>query len=226
MANLTPIKFDNMGHIRDSVFSILRKAILDGNLEPGKRLVERDIAEQLGISRTPVREAIRKLELERLVTHIPRKGVVVAGFSKADVMEITAIRTVLEGLICSIAAVKIRARDLDRLESILKQIQVEHSKCNYKKVNQLNDRFHEIIYRAAESPRLYEVLSTLREYINKFAQVAYTKPGRVEEALAEHGKIIQALRNQDSHEAEEAAKRHVEKSSEAYMEIASLERGF
>lgn len=219
---LTPIKFDNMGHIRDSVFSILRNAILNGKLEPGEHLVERDIAEQLGISRTPVREAIRQLELERLVTHIPRKGVVVAGFSKADVLEITAIRTVLEGLICSIAAVKVRARDLDRLELILRQMQDEHSKGNFKKVNQLNNRFHETIYRAAESPRLYDLLSTLREYINRFAQVAYTKPGRFEEALVEHKAIVEALCNHDSHKAEEAAKRHVEKSSEAYIEIASL----
>jgi DNA-binding GntR family transcriptional regulator len=116
---LTPIKFDDMGHIRDSVFSTLRNAILDGKLQPGERLVERDIAEKLGISRTPVREAIRKLELERLVTHIPRKGVVVSGFSKADVVEILAIRTVLEGLICSIVATKIRSRDLERLEQQL-----------------------------------------------------------------------------------------------------------
>ncbi len=222
MANqLTPIKFDDMGHIRDSVFSTLRSAILDGKLEPGERLVERDIAEKLGISRTPVREAIRKLELERLVTHIPRKGVIVAGFTQAEVREILAIRTVLEGLICRMAAVKIRVRDLDRLESIIGQIRDENAKGNYKKVNQLHDKFHEIIYRAAESPRLYELLNNLREYISKFAQVAYTKPGRTEQALIEHVKIVVALKNRDSEQAELAAKQHVEKSSEAYIEIAS-----
>lgn len=218
---LTPIKYDDMGHIRDSVFVTLRNAILDGKLKPEERLVERDIAEQLGISRTPVREAIRKLELERLVIYIPRKGVVVAGFSKADVLEIMAIRKVLEGLICSIATAKIKEKDLDRLETTLKQIQVEHDKGNQKKANQLNDRFHEIIYRSAESPRLYEFHNTMREYINKFAHVAYTKPGRTEEALVEHAEIVQALRNRNSQEAEEVAENHVEKSSAAYMEITS-----
>ena len=221
-SQLTPIKFDDMGHIRDSVFSTLRNAILDGKLKPGERLVERDIAEQLGISRTPVREAIRKLELERLVTHIPRKGVVVAGFSKADVAEILMIRTVLEGLICSVAATKIKQRDLDRMELTLKQLAEEHTKGNSKKVNQLHDRFHEIIYRAAESPRLYEMLNTLREYINKFAQVAYTKPGRTEEALAEHNVILDTLRRHESAEAEKIAKQHVENSSRAYMDITSF----
>lgn len=221
-SQFAPLKFDDMGHIRDSVFSTLRNAILDGKLKPGERLVERDIAEKLGISRTPVREAIRKLEIERLVTHIPRKGVVVSEFTKEDVAEIMAIRTVLEGLICNLAAAKIKGRDLDRLDHILKQIAEEHGKENYKKVNQLHDRFHDIIYKAAESPRLYEQLNTLREYIHKFAQVAYTKPGRIEQALIEHAEIVRALGQHDCEKAEKAAKLHVKKSSVAYMEIASL----
>jgi len=219
---LTPIKLDDMVHIRDSVFATLRNAILDGKLKPGERLVEREVAAQLGISRTPVREAIRKLEIEKLVTHIPRKGVVVAGFSQADVLEILSIRTALEGLICRFAATKIKARELERLESILHQIRDEHAKGNLKKVNQLHDRFHEIIYRAAESPRAFELLNTMREYINKFAQVGYTKPGRTEEALVEHGKILEALRCQDPQLAEEAAKEHVEKSRQAYLAMVSF----
>lgn len=221
----TPVRFDEMGNIRDSVFLTLRNAILEGKLQPGERLVERDIAEKLGISRTPVRESIRKLELERLVTHIPRKGVVVTGFSKADVMEIMEIRKALEGLICGIAATRIKPKDLERLEAMLKQIQDEHAKGNQKKVNQLHDRFHEIIYRAAESPRVYELLNNMREYINRFAQIGYTKPGRTEEALIEHDQMVHALRNHDTREAEEASKRHVDKSSAAYMEIMSMQEG-
>ena len=220
----SPIKFDDMGHIRDSVFSILRNAILDKKLEPGLRLVERNIAEQLGVSRTPVREAIRKLELERLVTHIPRKGVVVSGFTKADIVEILVIRTSLEALICSIAATKIKPRELERLESLAKQISDEHGKENFKKSNQLNDKFHEIVYRAAESPRLYDFLDTLREYITKFTQVAYSKPGRPEEAWEEHNGIIEALRNHDSAGADAAAKRHVENSNKAFLEMAFWEK--
>ncbi|MDR3599706.1 MAG: GntR family transcriptional regulator [Desulfosporosinus sp.] len=215
----SPIEYDDMGHIRDSVFSILRNAILDKKLEPGQRLVERNIAEQLGVSRTPVREAIRKLELERLVTHIPRKGVVVSGFTRADIVEILVIRTSLEALICSITATKIKPRELERLESLAKQISDEHGKGNFKKSNQLNDKFHEIIYRAAESPRLYNFLDTLREYITKFTQVAYSKPGRPEEAWEEHQEIIEALRSHDSSRADAAAKKHVENSNKAFLEM-------
>lgn len=220
----SPIKFDDMGHIRDSVFSILRKAILDKKLEPGQRLVERNIAEQLGISRTPVREAIRKLELERLVTYIPRKGVVVTGFTKDDIVEILLIRTSLEALICSLAAAKITPREVERLESLSKQIIDEHSKGNFKKSNQLNDKFHELIYRTAESPRLYNFLDTLREYISAFTQAAYSKPGRPEQAWLEHKEIIEALGNHDSAEADRAARRHAENSSKAFLEIACWEK--
>lgn len=222
--HFSPIKFDDKGNIRDSVFSILRNAILDKKLEPGQRLVERNIAEQLGISRTPVREAINMLELERLVTHIPRKGVVVSGFTKADIVEILVIRTSLEALICSIAATKIRPRELERLELLAKLLSDEHGKGNLKKSNQLNDKFHEIIYRTAESPRLYDLLNTLREYITKFTQVAYSKPGRPEEVRVEHNGIIEALRNHDSAEAEAAAKRHTENSSKAFLEMAFWEK--
>lgn len=222
--HFSPIKFDNTGQIRDTVFSVLRNAILDKKLEPGQRLVERNIAEQMGISRTPVREAINMLVLERLVTHVPRKGVVVSGFSKADIVEILAIRTSLEALICSLAAPKIKPRDIKRLELLAKQISDEHGKSNLKKSNQLNDKFHEIIYKAAESPRVYNFLFTLHEYITKFTEVAYSKPGRPEEVWQEHNAIIEALHRRDSSEAEAAAKRHAENSSKAYLEMVSLEK--
>jgi len=218
--HFSPIKLDDKGHIRDSVFAILRNAILDKKLEPGQRLVERSIAEELGISRTPVREAIHKLVLERLVTHVPRKGVVVSGFTKADIVEILVIRTSLEALICSIAAAKIKPRELKRLESLAKQISDEHEKGNLKKSNQLNDKFHEIIYRAAESPRVHNFLNTLHEYITKFTQVAYSKPGRPAEVWVEHKAIIEALSRHDSSEAEAVAKKHAENSSKAFLEMA------
>ncbi|WP_088224719.1 GntR family transcriptional regulator [Desulfosporosinus sp. FKB] len=218
-----PIKFNDMGNIRDSVFSILRNAILEKKLEPGERLVERNIAEQLGVSRTPVREAIRKLELEKLVTHIPRKGVVVSEFTKADIIEILLIRASLEALMGSIAATKIKPKEVERLAMLAQQISDEQRKGNIQKSNQLNDTFHEIVYRAAESPRLYNLFSTFKEYITKFTQVAYSKPGRPEEVWQEHNEIIEALRYHDSSRAEIAAKRHVQNSNKAFLEMAFKE---
>ncbi|WPC40444.1 GntR family transcriptional regulator [Clostridium sp. JS66] len=216
----SPIKFDNMGYIRDSVFSILRNAILDGKLEPGQRLVERNIAEQLRISRTPVREAIRKLELEKLVTHIPRKGVVVSGFTKEDIEEIQVIRVALESLSCSIAAVKINDKELEKLECTNKKMLEEYENGNVEKSILANKRFHEIIYKAAESPHLYYFVNTLRAYISKFTRLTYTKEGRIQEVLNEHNEIIKALVKHNSDAAHDAAKVHVEKSSNVFLEMS------
>lgn len=217
---LSPIKFDKTGYIRDSVFSILRNAILDGKLEPGQRLVERNIAEQLKISRTPVREAIRKLEFEKLVTHIPRKGVVVSGFTKEDIKEIQLMRVALEALSCSIAATKIKNSELERLSSVNNKMLKEYEEGNIDKSILMNKKFHDIICKAAESPHLYYFINTLRGYINSFTKLTYTKQGRLEEVLEEHNRIIEALRKHDSDEAYNAAKTHVGKTSEVYLTMS------
>lgn len=214
---LEPIRNEDFEPIREAVFNTLRNAILEEKLKPGEHLKERDIAQQLGVSRTPVREAIRKLELEKLVTHIPRKGVIVTSFSSQEVLEIFYIRSALEGLICRLAAEKIRSRDLNRIESILQQMELEFQKGNLKKVNTLHGRFHEIIYQAAESPRLHNMINTLSDYINKFAEVAYQVPGRIQEAIKEHHAIAEALRNKDLMKAEQEAMRHVDSSRKAYL---------
>lgn len=215
-----PIKFDNMGYIRDSVFSILRGAILDGKLEPGQRLVERNIAEQLRISRTPVREAIRKLELEKLVTHIPRKGVVVSGFTREDVAEIQLMREALESLSCSIAASKIKGKDLEKLESVNNKMLEEYEKGNIEKSIAGNKQFHEIVYKAAESPHLYYFVNTLRAYISKFTKLTYTKSGRMKEVYNEHKEIIEALRKHDSNTAYDIAKAHVQRTGRVFLEMS------
>ncbi|QXE17432.1 GntR family transcriptional regulator [Clostridium sp. 001] len=220
----SPIKFDNMGYIRDSVFSILRNAILDGKLEPGQRLIERNIADQLKISRTPVREAIRKLEFEKLVTHIPRKGVVVSGFTKEDIEEIQIIRISLEALSCSIAASKIKECELERLESINNKMLEEYQKGNVSKSILLNRKFHEVIYKAAESPHLYYFVSTLREYISKFTKLTYTKSGRLQEVFNEHNEIIKSLRQHNSDKSYNSAKRHIEKSNEVFLKMAYFKK--
>lgn len=216
----SPIEFDDMGNIRDSVFSILRNAILDGKLEPGQRLVERRIAEQLKISRTPVREAIRQLQLEGLVIYIPRKGVIVSEFDKESIKEIQLIRAVLEALGCSIAAEKISDKELEHLNAIVKQMSDGSHKNDSVKLSSLNGKFHECIRKAANSPRLYGMTSTLSEYVDKFTRLTYTSASRIEEAIAEHNKIIDALSKHDSSAAHDVMKIHVEKSARVFLEMA------
>jgi DNA-binding GntR family transcriptional regulator len=215
-----PIKFDNTYNIRDSVYSILRSAILDGRLQAGQHLVERDIAGQLKVSRTPVREAIQKLENEKLVTHIPRRGVFVAGFTKEDAEEIGVIRIALESLCCSIAATKITADELADLQAINHKMLEEHKNGNVAKAVALNKKFHESIYKAARSPHLYYFVSTLRDYITPFTKLSYQRSGRIEDVYEEHGEIIEKMQLRDGDGAYAAAKAHIEKSGEAYAQMA------
>ena len=116
--NLTKLNLDNYKPLRDVVFENLREAILEGKLKPGQRLMEVQLAEQLGVSRTPVREAIRKLELEGLVVMLPRKGAYVANMSLKDIMDVLEVRASLEGLAAYLAAERISDEDIKKLKDI------------------------------------------------------------------------------------------------------------
>ena len=116
MENLTKLNLDEYKPLRDVVFENLRGAIVEGRLKPGERLMEVQLAEQLGVSRTPVREAIRKLELEGLVVMLPRKGAYVANMSLKDLIDVLEIRASLEGLAASLAAERITDEDIKKLE--------------------------------------------------------------------------------------------------------------
>jgi len=214
-----PVKFDNTFHIRDSVYSVLRNAILDGKLKPGQHLVERDIAGQMKVSRTPVREAIQKLENEQLVRHLPRRGVFVAGFTPDDVREIEVIRGALESLCCRLAAAKITAGELDKLQALNQDMLIEEEQGHIDKAIQINRKFHEGLYKAAKSPHLYYFVNTLRGYINRFTMVSYKKPGRIREVYREHEAILACLSRHDGTGAYNAAEKHVEQSSQAFLEM-------
>ena len=123
MDNLTKLNLDNYKPLRDVVFENLREAILEGKLKPGQRLMEVQLAEQLGVSRTPIREAIRKLELEGLVVMLPRKGAYVANMSFKDLIDVLEIRASLEGLAASLAAERRRDEDIEELEKLAKEFE-------------------------------------------------------------------------------------------------------
>ena len=121
MESLTKLNLDEYKPLRDVVFENLREAIVEGRLKPGQRLMEVQLAEQLGVSRTPVREAIRKLELEGLVVMLPRKGAYVANMSLKDLKDVLEIRASLEGLAASLAAERISDEDIKKLEFIIEE---------------------------------------------------------------------------------------------------------
>ena len=160
--------------LRDVVFNTLRKAILSGSLKPGERLMEKQLAEKMGVSRTPVREAIRKLELEGFVVMVPRKGAQVAEITEKDIQDVLEVRGALEALAVKIACEKMKKEDLDRLKVIMKEFNEASEKKDVDKVIEKDVEFHDVIYQATNNEKLIQIINNLREQIHRY-RVAYLK---------------------------------------------------
>lgn len=187
---LVPIKLDNYKPLREMVFESLREAIILGRLRPGERLMEIQLAEEMGVSRTPVREAIRKLELEGFVVMVPRKGAYVAGVSVKDIADVFEVRSALEGLAAGLAAERITEEEMEELEKVILQISGEE---DILTVVKRDNEFHELIYRASRNHRLTQIITHLSEQISRFRLTSLSVPGRLKIAVGEHKKITEAI---------------------------------
>lgn len=217
-SGLTPIEPINHPQMRDQVFEKLRQAIINGDLKPGERLVERTLAEQLGVSRTPVREAIRMLELEGLITFQPKLGAVVSRVSDSEVIEIYRIRAVLEGLAARMAAENITPDGIEKLMNKLKEMEKAAEERDIIQLEKFHRQFNDIIYQAANSPRLYSMISTLVDHIQLYTKVGYSQPKRIEEASKEHRQLAEAIVQKNKDLAEHAARKHIDNSRRAYFQ--------
>lgn len=213
-SSLSPITVDSFSPVREAVFARLRQAILSGELAAGSRLVERELAEQLGVSRTPVREAFRKLEQEGLVAQFGRRNLIVRELSVEEVREILAIRAVLEGLAAELAAQRARPEQLAAFGSLLERMETALAAGDTAELGVLNERFHGTLYAAAGSRRLSGMLDGLREQAGMFAQRGYRVPGRAARAVAEHRSIVAAIAGRDPEAAQRAAQQHVWRSED------------
>lgn len=185
--------------LRDVVFNTLREAILKGELKPGERLMELQLAAKLGVSRTPIREAIRMLEQEGLAVTIPRKGAEVARMTEKDMEDVLEIREALDELAAKIACTRMTEDQLKQLETI-KETFVESTRSHdVKRIAEADVSFHDVIYEATGNPKLVSMLNNLREQIYRY-RVEYLKEEKNYPTLiGEHEAIVEALyaRNQD-----------------------------
>lgn len=219
---IAPEEAEELEVKQPQVYQMLRKAILSEEIKPGEKLVERKIATKLGVSRTPVREALRMLETEGLVKHIPRRGVVVTRLSPQEAWEIYQIRSVLEGLAARLAAEWITEEEIEHIERLLEEMEKAVEAKNLAYLNELNNQFNDAIYTAARSPRLKQMITNLYDYIASFARIGYNLPGRIQEVLAEHRGIFEAIKRGDVEEAERLARAHVVRSCECYFVARAL----
>lgn len=218
MANkLEPITIDSYRPLRETVCEALREAIKHGVLEPGERLMEVQLAEELGISRTPVREAIRKLEQEGYVIMIPRRGTYVSNVSVRDVKEIFEIRSALESLSTGLATMRIEPEELDRLRALLTEIEGHIQRHDIDQIVATDIEFHGLLYQVSRNDRLVAIISNLKEQLARFRTLSMSYPGRLQETLQEHRAMVEAIAAGDVEAARDAAERHMEQAEETLL---------
>ncbi len=191
------------------VFHKIRKGILSGKYAANEELKEKNIGDELGVSRTPVREALRQLELEGLVSIIPNKGAYVVGLSKKDIRDIYEMRSLLEGLCAKWAAVNVTEEQLNELEENIFLSEFHAGKQNWEQMVELDNRFHEILYLASGSKELKHILTDYHQYVQRVRKITLAEAKRVQESTEEHKVIVEALKKHDPEKAEEAATIHI-----------------
>lgn len=195
--------------LRGRVFHHIREDILSGKYKKDEELRENTIATELGVSRTPVREALRQLELEGLVNIIPNKGATVTGLSVKDMNDIYVIRSYLEGLCARWACVNITEAQLEQLEEIQYLFEFHTKKKHYDQLVELDDRFHDIIYAASNSRMLTHVLVDFHHYVQRVRKGSLSNEERATNCIMEHNAILEALKQRDADKAEELASQHI-----------------
>lgn len=219
-----PIEIDSYQPLREIVFEALRGAIVSRRLEPGERLMEVQLAEAMGVSRTPVREAIRRLELEGFVVMVPRRGAYVAQLSFKDIADAFEIREALEGLAAGLASERATEEDIEELE----RLQVRMTECldrgDTKRAVDMDIQFHEKLYDASRNERLSQMISNIREQILRFRTQSLSYPGRLAEALQEHSQVIDAIAERDPVAARKHAEDHIQAARNSLMEMMSAQR--
>ncbi len=195
--------------LRGRVFNRIREDILSGKYQQDEELKENTIGVELGVSRTPVREALRQLELEGLVNIIPNKGAYVTGISEKDIHDIYVIRSYLEGLCAKWACKNITEQQIVALEEVIYLSEFHMKKEHYEQILELDNKFHELIYEASGSKILEHVLSDFHHYVQRMRKITLSRMERVSHSNAEHTAILEAIRKRDGELAEKLAHEHI-----------------
>lgn len=195
--------------LRIRVFNAIENAILDGEYKDGDSLNELRLSKELGVSRTPVREALMQLELEGLVRNVPNKGAVVVGVTDQDIHDIYEIRKRIEGLASRLCAESITDDELRALEQIVDLQEFYLLKNDTEQIWKLDGDFHKIIYDASRSRPLRFTLSNFHNYIKKARDISVQTEGRAEKTVAEHRAILDAIRAHNGDLAEQLTAQHI-----------------
>lgn len=209
--------------LRDVVFNTLRKAILTGQLKPGERLMEVHLANQLGVSRTPIREAIRKLELEGLVIMIPRRGAEVARITEKSLKDVLEVRRALDALSVELACDRITEEDTERLLTACHEFEQAAKGKDAAVIAKADVALHDIIVEATGNQRLMQMVNNLSEQMYRYRFVYIKEESRHDNLIAEHREIYESIARRDKVRAAKAAKLHIDNQEKSIIRQIRLE---
>ena len=224
MTDNLQIKMDDFLPLRDVVFNTLRQAILTGDLKPGERLMEIHLADKLGVSRTPIREAIRKLELEGLVIKIPRRGAEVAQITEKSMNDVLEVRQSLDALCVELACDRITEEELENLKRACVGFELAVKTKDTKKIAQADVALHDIILKATGNDRLISLVNNLAEQMYRY-RFEYIKDATQHDMLVEeHRQIYESIVKKDRDAASKAAWTHIENQKKAIIHQIRLDQ--
>lgn len=206
-----------------SAYQHVRQLIVDQVLAEGEPIREADLAARLGVSRTPIREALLRLQAEGYVIPSGGRGLIVAGLSAQDITNVYQVRAMLEGPAAELAATVITRAELGHLEDLYEAMEEARSKGDNRELAKLNSQFHHSVAAASKNNYLEAVLDNIYDVFERFRPTAIAHPGRRDEAATEHGELIAALRARDGAKAREVAERHVHHALEVRQQETARE---
>jgi DNA-binding GntR family transcriptional regulator len=210
-------RFANVGNAAETAYAVLREAIVTNTLKPGTRLRADDLAKKLGVSKTPVREALRKLQAEDLITVQPGNALTVKSISEEQLFEIYYTREALEGMAARLAAENTGQIELARLRTI--HAEMPGAAGNLKQFRQLSGEFQLAVFRAARNDTLYRLLQHLQEQIRQFGGTTLTQQGRAKEVLAYAKALVAAIERRDGDAAERIARENRRRTLELRIKM-------
>lgn len=212
------LKMDDFLPLRDVVFNTLRQAILTGELAPGERLMEVHLANMLGVSRTPIREAIRKLELEGLVTMVPRRGAEVAQITEKGIQEVLEVRRALDALCVELACDRITEEELASLQKACETFAKATETKNPSRIAQADVALHDIIVRATGNGRLVQLVNNLSEQMYRYRFEYIKDVSKHSQLIEEHRIIYESILHKDKETASATARLHIDNQEAAVIE--------
>ena len=200
--------------LREHVYTGVKSAIIGGDFQPGKRLIEERLAADMATSRTPVREAIQKLEKEGLIFRLPRGGFAVKSVTEEEVEEVLGLRSILEGYAAFLATTRITGAELKQLEAIIAQEDECLKDLDVDKFIRLDGEFHDVLYKAAKNARLYALLNDLRDYMYRYRVIILHYQRKLHLAVQDHKEMLASLKAKSPRQVEKLVRKHVSRGKD------------